>query len=142
MIKAIIFDCFGVVYSQEYGLKTDYLNRELLEYIKKLKPNYKTALLSNVREGFLDEIFDGERKRDDYFDAAFTSGEMGVAKPRAEAYILAAKHIGVEQEMCVFVDDSVANCKGAEASGMRAILYTDFDTFKESLTKLLRAESL
>src|SRR5436190_16401664 len=131
MIKAIIIDCFGVIYPDTLGKieslylkldddrrqeirslrqKTDLglLNRdefwnqasqilgitraeldnqldkikgadwELLEYIKSLRPALKTAILSNVGQGFLERIFDAERPEKDYFDAVIASADIGV----------------------------------------------------------------
>ena len=57
------------------------------------------------------------------FDAVVISGEVGLHKPQAEIFTLAAEHVGVAPADCVFVDDLRENCAGAEAVGMKAILH-------------------
>lgn len=54
----------------------------------------------------------------------FVSCKTGVRKPDAEAYIGAARALGVAASECVFVDDRGANCAAARALGMRAVKFT------------------
>ncbi|MGH7240158.1 MAG: HAD family hydrolase, partial [Candidatus Saccharimonadales bacterium] len=132
MIKAVIFDCFGVLVEDALGAMRDKLhetdpdkyeeaisilhashrglitpaesntkiagllglseqdyrqqlnnnevkNIALLEYIKKLKENYKTAILSNISTGGIYRRFN--EKELELFDTVVTSGELGFAKP-------------------------------------------------------------
>lgn len=190
MIKAIIFDCFGVIYPdtltmiQRIYLKNDIAKQqkirevrkvcdrgeisrndfwdevskifniprakldieldkvrgadwELLEYIKVLKKNYKTAILSNVGVGFIERIFVHDRKQQDYFDVLAVSGEIGTLKPDPRAYLYTADKLGVEPSACVFIDDKKRMVEGAEQVGMRGLVYTGFDDFKSQLTEIL-----
>lgn len=190
MIKAIIFDCFGVIYTdtlsilerkhikgdQEKIRQTKEIRRkcdqglcsrdefwsgvaeilglsknevlteiesidgadwELLDYIKNLKKKYKTAILSNVGQGFLERIFDEARPQKDYFDYLVASADIGVTKPNPRAYIVTMKRLGVEPDECIFVDDKVHLAAGAEAVGMQAIVYRGFDDFKKEIEKLI-----
>jgi putative hydrolase of the HAD superfamily len=57
------------------------------------------------------------------FDAVVISAEVGLHKPQPEIFRLAADRVGVEPRGCVFVDDLRANCAGAEAVGMTAVLH-------------------
>jgi epoxide hydrolase-like predicted phosphatase len=77
-----------------------------------------TGLISNswVMDHYTDEIRA-------LFDAAVISAEVGLHKPQPEIYLLAAERLGVAPEDCVFVDDLRANCAGAEAGGMTAVLH-------------------
>ncbi|MCA1840274.1 MAG: HAD family hydrolase [Actinomycetota bacterium] len=89
---------------------------------------YLTALLSNSwgADGYPRETFD------DLFDQVVLSGEVGLRKPHAEIYELAAQRLGVPASRCVFVDDLAINTKGAEAVGMIAIHHKDpVDTVRE-----------
>jgi HAD superfamily hydrolase (TIGR01509 family) len=60
---------------------------------------------------------------DTFVDAA----EIGVRKPEAEAYRIAARALGVEPEEVVFLDDTPECVDGATAVGMTAILVDPFD---------------
>jgi epoxide hydrolase-like predicted phosphatase len=55
------------------------------------------------------------------FDDVVISAEVGLHKPQPEIYLLAAKHLRVDPEDCLFVDDLRENCEGAEAVGMTAV---------------------
>lgn len=191
MIKAIIFDCFGVIYPdtlnivqrqylhgeslkkkelQQLRLSCDYgrISRdkfwdesakilgvsrrqldteldkvrgadwELLEYIKCLKKSYKTAIVSNVGVGFLEKIFDKNRKQSEYFDEIIESGQLGIIKPDPRIYLYAADSLGISTDECIFIDDRARLAKGAEDTGMKAIVYKDFDDFKIRLENLLK----
>ena len=55
----------------------------------------------------------------------FVSCETGHRKPAPEAYLHAARTLGVEPRECVFVDDQRANVEAARTLGMQAILRTE-----------------
>lgn len=191
MIKAIIFDCFGVIYpdtialverrfldpkdelkkvaiknlrlkSDAGGLSRDEFWRgaarilgvrldeleaeldrargadwELLEYIRALKQRFKTALLSNVGKGFLERIFDTNRPAKEYFDVIIASADIGALKPDPKAYMAVVARLKVEPSECIFIDDKLMHCKGAEAVGMRSLIYRDFEQMKGKLESLL-----
>lgn len=172
-IKAVIFDCFGVLYfdprqsilqslspsiavelhdifqQNNYGLlsKDEYikaattltgqtaqefeemssggyrLNTELIEKIHELKKTHKVGLLSNIGRGWIDSFFD-EHQLHDLFDTVVLSGEEGIIKPQPRIYQLTAERLGVKMNECVFIDDAPDNCAGADAVGMKTILYS------------------
>lgn len=98
-----------------------HLIRANIALARRLRPAYRTAILSNA-----DESLRG-RLRDlgihDLCDTVVSSAEEGVAKPDEEIYRRAADRIGLSPEACVFVDDGDANVRAAEALGMRGIVY-------------------
>ena len=61
----------------------------------------------------------------DDFDACVVSGYEGVAKPDAHIYEILFARAGVAVGELLFVDDSLANVRAAEALGMAAIHYRD-----------------
>lgn len=61
----------------------------------------------------------------DATDAVVNSARVGVAKPDERIYRIAADRAGVPVEDCLFVDDTAANVRAAEALGMRGLVYTD-----------------
>jgi FMN phosphatase YigB (HAD superfamily) len=52
---------------------------------------------------------------------SFVSCDTGVRKPAREAYLGAARALGVAPGECLFVDDREENCAGARACGMPAV---------------------
>jgi HAD superfamily hydrolase (TIGR01509 family) len=118
------------------AITEDVNDQDLLTYIKTLRKDYKTGVLSNVGTDGLRRYF-SQKQLDEYFDAVIVSAEIGYAKPQPEAYRIAAQTLGVQPEECVFVDDRAGYCEGASATGMHTILYTDRDLFKQQLEALL-----
>jgi putative hydrolase of the HAD superfamily len=64
---------------------------------------------------------------DALFDAVTISGEVGLRKPAAEIYELAAQRIGVAPRDCVFVDDIPSNLEPARRLGMRTVHHVTSD---------------
>jgi HAD superfamily hydrolase (TIGR01509 family) len=111
-------------------------DEELLAYIAALRQTYKTAMLSNVGAGGLRRRFaPGELEQ--YFDVVVSSGDVGFAKPEAQAYEITADRLGVQLDECVFTDDCEPYCEAARGIGMQVILYQDFAQFRAELEQLL-----
>jgi putative hydrolase of the HAD superfamily len=125
---------------QEAVTQAEQIDFELLDYIKKLRANYKTALLSNVNKGGLERRIKRETL-DEYFDDIVVSGEVGYIKPELEIYQLAAKRLGVELRECIFTDDRGPYVEAAEMIGMKGIVYKEFNQFKQELEGLLATSS-
>lgn len=192
MIKAVLFDCFGVLYPDTYWTVVrkyardlperrqvfhDLVKRadlglidvnelwdqlagelnidrksmdkdiqamggvddELMEYVGELRRRgHKIGFISNVGHGFIEDVF-GKYRWQDYFDHLTLSSEVGFIKPDPRIYKLAAEHLGVIPEDCVFIDDSERNVEGARMVGMQGILYRDYDEMKAELEQILQA---
>ncbi len=98
------------------------LNRELTEFLKRLRPRYKTAILSNAWPdvpGKVQERYHFE----ELVDTIIYSCEEGIAKPEPGIYHLACKRLGVQPEEAVFIDDTARNVEGARRLGIWAVLY-------------------
>lgn len=100
----------------------DRLDEVLVALIRRLRPRYKTAILSNAwsdaRENFT-RMFGLDQVMDDII----VSAEEGLAKPDPQLYRRAAERLGVRPEEAVFVDDFRENVEAARAVGMQAIHY-------------------
>jgi putative hydrolase of the HAD superfamily len=73
------------------------------------------------------------------FDVVVDSCEEGIRKPNPEIYLRCAERLLVDPKGCVFLDDSLENCNGAAAVGMRPIHVTaDVDAAIKELDALLR----
>lgn len=93
-----------------------------LDLIRRLRPPYATAVLSNA-DRTLRERFVEKGGTLDLFDAFVCSGEVGVAKPDPRIYALTAERLGMRPADCVFIDDSERNVDAARATGMSAIYF-------------------
>ena len=136
--RAAVADELGITLD-EYSKRIkngEIRNQQLLNYIKKLRPHYKTALLSNVISGGIDVRFSREELTM-YFDVVVASGDIGYAKPEARAYEITADKLGIRLNECIFIDDIQRYCDGAEAVGMRAILYKSVEELKSELNRVL-----
>lgn len=132
-----VADRIGMPYNVWYDTvrKGEQPNEDLLAYIRELKQNYKIAILSNANVGTLQRKFSPTQLA--LFDALIVSAEVGMMKPNAEIYQLAAKKLGAEVNECVFTDDSEGYCEAARAIGMPAVWYRDFTQFKAELEQIL-----
>ena len=189
MIKAVIFDCFGVVITDAMQLVRQELDARdplsgqkmhdiilannrglippeesnqgiaellgvdvesfraridrgevrdeaLLEYILELRKTHKTAMLSNIARASLDRRFSvGELER--YFDTVVVSGDIGYAKPEAEAYEAVAEELGLRLDECLFIDDREEFCEAARSVGMQALQYESFSQCKKAVNRVL-----
>jgi HAD superfamily hydrolase (TIGR01509 family) len=109
----------------------------LLDYIKRLRANYKTAMLSNITASGLARRFPDD-KLSDYFDEIVISSEIGFVKPEPETYLITAQRLGVAVSACIFLDDRETYCEGAREAGMQAILYESFAQATAELEQLLQ----
>jgi len=99
-------------------------NTELIEYVRQLRPRYRTGILSNS--------FVGAREREqaaygfeDLVDEIVYSHESGMSKPDARIYALVCERLGVRPEETVFVDDADRCVEGACRAGLHAICFRD-----------------
>jgi putative hydrolase of the HAD superfamily len=93
-----------------------------LDLIRRLRPSYATAVLSNA-DRTLRERFVEKGGTLDLFDVFVCSGEVGVAKPDERIYTLTAERLALAPADCVFIDDSERNVDAARAAGMSAIYF-------------------
>jgi len=111
------------------------LDEPLVRYLQGLRPQCKTAILSNAwsnaRESFTQTFH-----LDEAVDMFIISSEERLAKPDARIYVLAAQRLGVKPEEAVLVDDFIANIDGARAAGMQAIHYRPGLDVRAELAKL------
>jgi len=99
-------------------------NTELIEYARRLRPRYRTGILSNS--------FVGAREREqaaygfeDLVDEIIYSHECGMSKPDPGIYALTCARLGVEPAQIVFLDDTETCVEGARQAGIDAVLYRD-----------------
>jgi len=113
----------------------DIVDRTLLEYIRSLRSNYKTGLISNAWGDLRDYVI--REKFDDAFDKMIISAEVGAMKPEAKIFQIALEQFGVSPNEAVFVDDFLVNIEGCEKVGIQGIHFKNPETALQQLKELL-----
>lgn len=122
-------------------LWTEYLgtlNVELTEYFRRLRPEYRTGILSNSFAGARAK----EQERygfEDMADVIVYSHEAGILKPDPRIYHLTCERLGVRPEEAVFLDDTETAVDGARDIGMQAVLSKDNAQAVADIGERLRA---
>jgi epoxide hydrolase-like predicted phosphatase len=97
----------------------DRMDAVLVEFLKSLRPRYKTAILSNAMSDARN-LFSQTYHLDPVVDCYIISAEEKMVKPDPAFYRLACDRLGVQPEEMVFVDDFIQNVDGALAVGIKA----------------------
>jgi len=99
-------------------------NTELIEYARRLRPRYRTGIVSNS--------FVGAREREqaaygfeDLVEEIVYSHEAGFSKPDPRIYALICTRLDVPPAEMVFLDDAEACVAGARGVGIHAVRYQD-----------------
>jgi len=100
----------------------DQLDRALVQFIRELRQDCRTALLSNAWPG-MRQMIKNEWGIADCFDDLFISAELGLAKPDPKIYRLALDRLDLPPARAVFIDDFSENVRAATALGLRAIQF-------------------
>jgi putative hydrolase of the HAD superfamily len=111
---------------------------ELLEFIRSLRPAYKTGIISDAWtdaraaiQAFVNESL---------FDVIIFSAEEKLRKPEPEIYLRALTRLKLSPEEAIFVDDMPYNVEAARQLGMQAILFTDSAAVIQAIRQLIGRE--
>lgn len=115
----------------------DQLDIQLVDYIRGLRPKYRTGLLSNAFSN-LRYFLTQDWQIDDAFDELVISSEVGMTKPDEPIYRLALERLDVAPHEAVFIDDFKRNIKGARAISMHAIHFQNPDQAITELEQILK----
>ncbi len=113
---------------------------ELFAFIRRLKPNYKTGIISDAWDDTRQAI--EEHVNDDIFDVIIISAEERVAKPAPEIFRRALSRLGVAPHEAIFVDDRRRNVRGAQQLGIHAIQFTDSRDVIQTIEHILSTPSI
>lgn len=69
----------------------------------------------------------------DRFRDIVVSGDEKIVKPDAAIYALALDRFGLRADEAIFIDDNAANVTGAEAMGIRSVLFSDVNALRPEL---------
>ncbi|MEE8369662.1 MAG: HAD family phosphatase, partial [Dehalococcoidia bacterium] len=98
------------------------LDRDIVALAERLRGRYRVGMISNATLE-LEEILRDQHGIDHLFDIVVNSARVGVAKPDARIFNLAAERAGVEPRTCLLIDDLPQNVLGAREAGFQAIRY-------------------
>jgi epoxide hydrolase-like predicted phosphatase len=115
-----------------------YVDASLVEFLNELRPDYKTALLSDAWPDAR-ELFTLYGLHQAAYQMVI-SAEEGLAKPDKRLFRLALERLGVLPEETVFVDDLSQNVHGAREIGIRAIQFESPEQVISEVNSLLESE--
>lgn len=114
----------------------DVLDLELVSYIRSLRSQYKIGLLSNAFSD-LRHMLEDVWCISDVFDEIVISAEVGMVKPDARIFLLAAGRLKIDPQEAVFVDDFRHNVEGARAVAMHAVHFQNAIQARKDLEKTI-----
>ncbi|MEM7798760.1 MAG: HAD family phosphatase [Chloroflexota bacterium] len=98
----------------------DRLDTDLIDYIRSLKSNYTTAIISNFMDA-LPQMLKTDYPAADAFHFTVVSAHVGIMKPDPEIFEYTLQLLNLEPEETVFIDDFEHNVEGCRAVGMHGI---------------------
>ena len=117
------------------------LDRDLVAYIRRLKSNFRTGLISNAWPEIRKQI-ESEWGIADAFDDLIISAEVRLAKPDPRIFRLALDRLGVEAGQALFVDDFTENTKAAAALGMHTVHFKNRGQAQEQVESILSSQAI
>ena len=96
------------------------LNRALLRLIGAARPALRTALVTTASRANVDALLEAHALRES-FDVIVTGDDVARHKPDAEAYLLAARRLGIDATQCLAFEDSDIGEQSARAAGISVV---------------------
>ncbi|HSX15391.1 MAG TPA: HAD family phosphatase [Candidatus Saccharimonadales bacterium] len=116
------------------------INTALVDYANQLKTKgYRVACLSNGNHEWTQRVID-EQGLGHVFEQVIMSSDLGMVKPNRDIYERCLDMLGVNAGDAIFVDDRQVNVTGAEACGIRSLLFTDTPAFITEFESLQSAQ--
>lgn len=88
--------------------------------------HFKIGLLSNIMPGFIDAMVERDLLPALAYDVIIDSSQVGVIKPEAEIYTIAAAKAGVQPHEILLIDDSRTNLMAADRAGWNVLWFDDY----------------
>jgi putative hydrolase of the HAD superfamily len=107
---------------------------DVLEYARLLAGRHRMATINNESRE-LNEYRIRKFGLDGIFPLFVSSCYVGLRKPDPAIYRLALDLTQISAEESCFIDDRPANIQGAEAAGMRTVLFENQDQLRKSLER-------
>lgn len=111
--------------------------KQLIDFVKHIRADYKTALLSNIGKDMMDAFFTPEELHELY-DVTILSGNEGFAKLDKEIFTLTCQRLKLPPQEKILIDDVQKYCNVAKSFDLQTICYEDFSQFHREITSLLK----
>lgn len=111
------------------------MDQELVDFIRSLRPRYRTGIISNGLDDLTYVITDLFPMAD-AFDVVIGSAAEKVMKPDSRIYQIALDRLGVSGPEAVFIDDYAQNLVGAQVFGIHGIHFVPGIDLPAELAKL------
>ncbi len=129
---------FGLT-SQEFYREffaEDFLDEELVAFIRSVRPGLKTGLISNAWDG-LREMLQTRVPIADAFDVMVISAEEKIAKPDPRIYHSALERLSVQAAEAIFLDDFIENIHAANTLGLIGVHFQSSTQAQRDIRALL-----
>jgi epoxide hydrolase-like predicted phosphatase len=121
---------------QDEFFAEDFLDEELIAFIRSVRPGLKTGLVSNAWDG-LREVLQTRVPIVDAFDVIVISAEVKIAKPDPRIYHLALEQLEVKPAEAIFLDDFIENVEAAAALGLHSVHFRSSEQAQQDIRALL-----
>ncbi len=110
----------------------DVLDRSLIDFVRRLRSRYSTAIISNYMDE-LPRLLHDIHAVDDAFDLIVVSSLEKIMKPDPIIFERTLERLKLRPEEAIFIDDFAHNIEGARAVGMKAIHFGPQTDLKAAL---------
>lgn len=117
----------------------DFLDEELIAFIRSVRPALKTGLISNMWDG-LRNMLQTVVPIADAFDAIVVSAEAKLMKPDPRIYHIALEQLGVPAAEAIFLDDFIENIDAATALGLIGVHFQSGAQAQRDIRALLNGQ--
>ena len=124
---------------QRRFFEEDFLDEELMDFIRGVRPGLKTGLISNAWDG-LREVLHTRVPIADAFDVIVISAEEKIVKPDPRIYLNTLERLEVRAAEAIFLDDFIENIDAANALGLHGVHFRSTDQAQRDLRTLLNGQ--
>ncbi len=124
---------------QDQFFGEDFLDEDLVAFIRSTRPALKTGLISNTWDG-LREVLHTRVPIANAFDVIVVSAEEKIMKPDPRIYHRALARLGVKAEEAIFLDDFIENIDAANALGMIGVHFRSTAQAQRDMRALLNGQ--
>ena len=111
------------------------LDKQVFDFAKKLKNNYKLLALVNESKSGIKLKID-KFKLNTLFEKIYCSANLNMAKPNPEIFRYVIKDSNLDVNEILFIDNQIKNVNAAKSLGIKSILFVNLEQLKKDLVLL------
>jgi putative hydrolase of the HAD superfamily len=113
----------------EWDAYRGYVDETVLAFVREVRAaGRRVGLATNATDDLHDDLALFGLKDD--FDAVLSSADLGVHKPTKQFFAQACRALDTPPSLCLFVDDTDRNVRGARAAGLLAARWNGLDDLR------------